>query len=61
MTVEDRELGDVDREVYKKWAYAGGGLLVAALIVASYIGKVSAMIDVMSTRLLRSVVHAVSV
>ena len=39
MTAEDRELGDVDREVYKKWAYAGGGLMVAALIVASYIGK----------------------
>lgn len=32
MTVEDREVGNVDREVYKKWAVAGGGLIVGVYI-----------------------------
>jgi ATP-binding cassette, subfamily C (CFTR/MRP), member 1 len=38
MTAEDREVGTVNKEVYIKWAMAGGGLLFGVLIVLSYIG-----------------------
>jgi hypothetical protein len=36
ISVEDREVGDVDFKVYLKWATAAGGISVGVLLISNF-------------------------
>jgi ATP-binding cassette subfamily C (CFTR/MRP) protein 1 len=39
MTEEDREIGSVDMQVYRKWAVAAGGVSVAMMVISLYVAS----------------------